>query len=95
MPDAEQMQLTRLVMAGKTNGEIANEIKFCTTHAVKKRLSTLYRKAGVKNRIEFVKKAIQERWGETEPIQPIDLSHCKNSGTCQIIKDMKQRLNMQ
>jgi len=94
IPDEEQMQLVRLVIEGKTKGEIANSIKLCTEHAVKKRISALYRKAGVKDRFGLLRKALTERWGEPPPA-PIDMSLCKNSGSCPIVKHLLEKKNLQ
>ena len=50
----EQIQIAKLVQNGFTNIEIGEELGY-SADCIKKRLSKLYKKIGVKKRIEFVK----------------------------------------
>ena len=50
---AREAELTLLLMEGKSNQEIS-EILFVSTQTVKNYIYKMYKKAGVKNRIQFV-----------------------------------------
>ena len=92
-PDEEQLQLICFVLQGKTNAQIAELLGHITKDGVKMRLRFLCRRIGVKNRFELRKKATEECWGVPPPNHNIDMSSCKNSHNCQIVKVLKERLN--
>ncbi len=52
--NAEQLKIAELVKKGFTNIEIGEELGY-SGDCIKKRLSKIYKKLGVKRRVEFVK----------------------------------------
>lgn len=49
----EQLQIVLLIKKGKTNAQIGDELGY-SADCIKKRLSSLYKKLGVKRRAELV-----------------------------------------
>ncbi len=50
----EQLKIAMLVQCGKTNIEIGEELGY-SAESIKKRLSGIYKKLGIKRRIELAK----------------------------------------
>lgn len=57
----EQIKIAQLVKSGLTNIEIGEELGY-SPDCIKKRLSLIYKKLGVKRRVEFV------RWLAENPV---------------------------
>jgi DNA-binding CsgD family transcriptional regulator len=55
-----ERDVTRLVAIGRTDAEIADELSL-SVHTVKQYLKTIYRKVGVRSRVELTGRALAAR----------------------------------